>query len=290
MKSKWFYNNKYWLGAFFLTIIGLICIIISFRLDSKGEDYKLAASTIGGIGTTVLTIGLISFIYELILRNSFLQRTREAVSEVIRESMPARYTNIKDAGIIDAYKGLKIDKLREKFMECKKCRIRILKIWIPNLHTLENSIVDAINRRECSVEIILLDPSCQEAIQKRSLAIPYYEKEDIISNLNLNIAVIKSIWERLQDKSKLTFNLHKSFIGASIIGFGDTIIAGYYLHNRLASEGMLIKVNDVTKGFFHELDEHFETQLKKSEPYDFTSSKGSDKIRAANNVKSGNTT
>lgn len=160
--------------------------------------------------------------------------------------MPQRYAHIKQAGIVDAYQSLEIDKLKESIDRTSNSEIKICKMWIPSLHRLEQSLLRAIEFGNCTVRIVLLDPSAQDVLVKRADALGrYHRADDAARRIRENIEVIRSIHERLEGrglpKDRLQLRLFNGFFGVSLHGYGDILVVGLYLHGRLATEGMQIK-------------------------------------------------
>lgn len=268
---------------FFLLFVGGVLVHLGI---GSAEQTKLD-STLYAIGISVCTIGLISLVNDLIAKRSFLNMAREIVDSVVRDSaprletlfervvkasMPPRYLNIKDVGIIDAYTRLDIEMVREKIESSCDTEIRIMKIWFPNLYSLESALIKAIETGGCTVKIMLLDPDAEgalEAIKKRSLRLPYYDEDDVLGQIRKNIKVIESIRERLQEDSRgrLKFKLANSFIAASLYGYGETFVLGLYLSGKLATEGVQVKVAGSGHSFYSQIDRHFKSEWEEARDY-----------------------
>lgn len=285
-------------------LLGLIVIgfvLVTFALYRTAPT-KLVPHwldwVIGGLGTTLLSIGVVSFLYEVYLRDSFLNDMRDSMNiivkesvsqyseeikpllnEAIKENMPPKYTNIRESGIIDVYKEFYIDRLKIKIERTSKI-IRILRFWFDSFDKLKDPIIKAINERNCKVQIILVNPDSTEAIEKRVQNIDEYSAENIQEKIKRNIRLIEKIHEKLNTdkKENIELRLHNSFISISYTQYDDTILAGFYLHNRLATNGTVLKISEHSKSgenfLYNELKAHFEIQYKNSIKQPLNQTKG----------------
>lgn len=269
-------------------IIGILLFVVGLLITylAYGATTEPTRSFFGALGSTFIVSGVLSWAYELSLRQNFLAIARRTVTAaiqesgpsslraVIQESMPQRYANIKQAGIVDAYQSLEIDKLKQSIEAARGAQIVICKMWMPSFHRLEQSILRAVESGGCTVRIVLLDPTAHEALHKRSSSLPrYHRAEDAARKIRDNIEIILAIQERLTErklnaKTLLQLRLYSGFVGVSMHGIGDVFVVGLYLHGRLATEGMQIKVSGSTHPFYHELREHFEAVWRHSKDYD----------------------
>jgi hypothetical protein len=204
----------------------------------------------------------ISLIYESWLRTSFIEEMKKTVEAVIIQQMPSRYTNIRHSGIVDSYESLNIEKLKERLNSAHNTEIRIHKIWMPGIEYLKDTLTDAIEKRGCEVKILLLNPDSKEAIEKRAAATKYLGHDSFVSIIRLNIELLESMRRQLSQnkRDKLQLRLHSSFIAVSMIGYGETILVGFYLRNRIATAGTQLKVCDASRYFHIELSNHFNTE------------------------------
>lgn len=260
---------------------------------------------------------MISFFYEVLLRNSFLNVTQQSLRNILEEeknliieaskierekfqeyfkaekkeliahvdeekhqiekvlrqiiidSMPPKYVNIKRIGIVDAYEFLELEKLRQKIDRLENEEFRILKMWTPTLNLLESTIIDAIDIKNCTFRIALLNPKCTEAIEKRAMSLNDYDKDQIITEIVKNLRRCKSIHNRLKNKQNFEVRIYDAFISIPLYGYGRNYIMGLYLHNRLSEGGVQLKISGVTNRMYKKIDEHFESVWELAEPIDF---------------------
>ena len=272
-----------------MIIAGFLCIALNMWLIGMPDWKFFQENLLATVGTSLLTIGFVSSIFEILVRKSqisvieqVVQRSLERSSPLIKdvmlsavaETMPPRYVNIKRSGIYDVYDCLQIDKLREKFDRIEG-PIRILKIWIPDLHVLQDAICRAIQDRGCTVQILLLDPLTTDAVRKRALALSHYSARDIILEIRKNIKVFREIRNRLlengspEQANQLQVKLFNSFISVSLYGIGERFIAGFFLRGRLSAARTHIRVSGTTNYFFQQLDAHFIGEWEGADPFDW---------------------
>ena len=220
-----------------LTIVGFAFLISGLILSNKHPDYRLVSFAVTGAGTSILSVGLISLIITLFLRRKFIQLMTEIFGEVIQEKMPQRYKNLKKSGVLDAFMKLSSSRINYKLHNAEDCEIFIQKMWISNYDEFDDLIVDAIKTRNCTVRILLLDPNCKEAIEKRSKSLNGIRTPaEITHALQQNFNTIHNITRELNDeeKTRFTVRLYDSFIAVSMIGVGGEITLGLYLRKKRA--------------------------------------------------------
>lgn len=264
-------------------LILIICVgvIFLFIADQLEKGHVPNAGILHEIGVLCVTITPVLFVYELVLRRLFASEMSKEMHEVlhgsfkndvfkiIEQSMPLSYDNILKHGISDAYADLDPSHLKRRIEESSNTEIKMIKIWIPYMDEVfkPDLLIDSIILRGCSYKIVLCDPNCNAVIANRSQTLkldPGHYAEKIKSTLRY----LQNIWRMLDEKGfsdKLEVLVHDNFIAGSLIGFKDYYILGFYLHSRLATQGMQIKIEKGihTQGssiFFHQIDDHFITQ------------------------------
>ena len=239
---------------------GLFCLSISQR-----------GGTLYDVGISLITIGIVGYLYELVLRRTFLIQMIESVQSAIDEVLPPSITHVRDSGIVDVYEEIQIEKLKNRISSLEGVDIRILKIWIPEIHLLKETFHKAISERGCKVRILLLHPDSREAIDKRTSVLPRMPTDLVSDHIQHNISIIESIRDGLGDdyKQNLSLKLHKSFIAVSMYGYSDNWIVGLYLSGRAATNGMQIKVHGATSTIYQELNRHFEEEWRRAGSVDY---------------------
>ncbi|MDI9857962.1 hypothetical protein [Flectobacillus roseus] len=252
-------------------LLGVFIMYISKHVTN--EDLKGFVHEVGILFATIVPI---LFVYEFILRASFILEMKENVSAVFEEAtkiiVPERYHNIRTLGINDTFYKLNLDMINRDIINSFECEIKFLKIWIPLIEKFEDSIVNAINLNKCSVRIILLDPeNGVDVMKKRSLCLKYFNFERTRDAIIQNREVLQSIYNRLDidKKDKLKLKFHNDFVAISLIGIDSKLIQGFYLHDKIATEGTHIVVRDKASMFHKDLSYHFEKQWNMAKEYKF---------------------
>ena len=276
---------------YFITIILLIFVILGLsgiiltsgefiHLSNDADKNKTWLHIIRDISVTLSAIGIISLVYEYWLRKSFLKAMSYEVDKVIKMRMPPRYSHLRELGIVDAYENLDVEKLRKKLKTRKEETIKILKMWMPDVTLLGAALIEAVDKGNCDIQIILLDPDAISAIEARVGILERYSVEDyrerIISDLK-ELKRIKKDLEKLGKGENLIIKTHKSFVATSMVGWDGTFIFGLYLHDRIATHGSQIKVCETGKVFYDRLQEHFQKMWNNAETFDFDRLKNSEK-------------
>ena len=265
-KKKKTYNNSKLAIQFTyiaLMLIGLAGLVISQIIDSKyGDLYNFWESFLNNLSTTILTIGLVTMFFELKLRDRFMKRISKEFEKIIDDKMPERYDRLTKSGIIDGFEELEFSKIRERLDNAKDCEIIFYKMWISNLDDIEKALEKAAGKNNCNVRILLLDPTADATIKARASVLKGRNEDMIKENINSNIKIIKSIIDRLDErtKSNIEIRTHNSFIPCSIIGIGEVLSVGLYLNNLLSTQGIHVRFAGRTRTHPQALFEHFENE------------------------------
>ncbi|QHI36402.1 hypothetical protein IMCC3317_17650 [Kordia antarctica] len=270
-------NPILWKALLIILLVGIVLLAIS-NISSFNSNFKTCAKIVHEIGVLCITITPILFVYELALRRLFVHEMshevervinkigiKEEVANIVRKSLPKSYDNILSNGISDAFPYLDPEHLRDRIIEAQDAEIKILKIWIPFLdEAIEpNLFIDAIDNRNCKFKIILFDPKSSEAIEKRVRTLNYSQKYFQMS-IHANLNYIHSVWKKIKNKDNLMVKVHDDFISASLIGFKDYFVMGLYLHERIATRSLQLKIEKIRNGketeFFKQINQHFNSQ------------------------------
>lgn len=249
-----------------LMFLGLLSITVSLMLDIQyKEEYDFWETLLNNLGTTILTIGLITMFFELKLRDRFMSRISKEFESIIEQKMPERYDRLTKSGIIDGFEELEFSKIRERLHNAKNCQIIFYKMWISNLDDIEKALEKAICENNCTVRILLLDPSCKQTIETRASVLEGRTTEMIENAINSNINVINGINDRLKQNEVtqlIEIKTHKSFIPCSMIAIDSIISLGLYLNNQLSTQGIHIRFAGKTRTHPQALFEHFENEWR----------------------------
>lgn len=264
-------QTKHWVAFLSLILVGAGLIAISNSLGNTAGIWHELHLVLHELGILFVTIVPMVFIYERILRNSFLEEMAERMIEVIQSQIPENMVNIRKSGLSNIEEKLRYDNVLRHIGKTANSKIRFLKIWIPSLELFNKALYDAIVHRNCQVEILLLNPLCTEAIEKRAKAYNY-DVHRVQNHIIDNLKDLMDFYQKmpLEYRDKLTVKLHRDFIGLSLIGISDTFRAGIYLHGRVATEGTQFLAQTKGTFFYDELYKHFKYQFKSSELFDLS--------------------
>ncbi len=247
-----------------LMLLGILCITCSRLIDHLyGHQYDFWELVLNNLGTTILTIGLVTMFYELKLRKRFMNRISNEFEKIVEEKMPERYHRLTRSGIIDGFEELEFSKIRHYIQNAKKCEIIFYKMWISNLDAIEKALEHAVRCNGCTVRVLLLDPSCRETIETRASVLEGRTPEMIESQITSNIGILKGINDRLaQSKSekRIEIKVHRSFVACSMIAIDSVISLGLYLNNLLSTQGIHIRFSGRTRTHPQALFAHFEKE------------------------------
>lgn len=256
-----------------LTIILILILFIGFFFIASPKIFDREDSAflsfLSTLGITLTTASFVTLVNETILKINFVNILRKAVHDEVLDLMPEKYKNVKNCGIVDAYKELYLSSVQDNLRKAYNAEIRIMNIWIPWLYQYKNELVDAIENRKCKVKVILLNPDSTEAINRRAMSIRDKTKpEQIKANIESNLHSLNFVFSKLNKSFHQNLKLKYSdgFVSTSLLGIGDTIRLGLYLNGRTASRGMQIKVVGPKGDFYKELTNHFDQEWSSSEP------------------------
>ncbi|RDY60055.1 hypothetical protein [Flagellimonas nanhaiensis] len=269
-----FNSTKLGFIAVLIGFVSSICshiladIILFYPLNNYFQFDKMV-HVIENLSATLFSIGLLSILFNTFQYTKFLNLVETRFNEIVKQELPPAIKNIKNHGIVDVYDNLDSNILGERLWKIRDRRVKVLKIWMPNIESICPAIVDAINNRGCRFHVMLLDPSCHGAIEARVESLNETDKmtsEYITDHIRLNEDRIIGLLDQIHhDKyDKLILKSFTSFVSVSLFGFGDTYWAGLYLRNRLATNGMILKFESAHKPRFGEIDRHFKTEWKEA--------------------------
>jgi hypothetical protein len=287
-------NPKYWVAFLLLIVLGGFLIFLSKYIPEKFgyNEHGWEFFVINELGILFISIVPMVFIYERVLRNNFLAEMKEKIDESIKERspelteiiesniektisnhIPKYLSKIQESGIYNVYNELDYAEVISKLKKVKNTKIRILKIWIPSVELVCSCLKDAIINRNCTVEIILLNENCSEALEKRGKHYGY-DLQTIKNHITDNIRELEDLYNCLpvELQTKIQLRLHEDFICVSLLGMENYFYTGLYLHGRVATLGTQIKVHGRGNFFYDEIYRHFKYQWTHgSEIYEFKS-------------------
>ena len=272
-----------------LILIGIVFISGSILIP---EEHHLIKSLLEKCGEAVIIIGVIDFLRHVYHENEVQTSRQEEIKAIVLslmqtylydkvaiEAMIRRvaeevvlnrdkvYSLINRSGIEEIKRTLDITQILNDLSNLSNCKIRINVIFLPDCERICRVLFECMAYRNCKLELILCDPNLRKALDAREKAVDsglvtgYYSR-----TINDNIRELQHLYNRLPPhvKGNMTVKKHKSFIGASMYGYADTFWTGFYLSNRMATDGTNIKVTGYKNFFFHELRAHFKSEWSKA--------------------------
>ena len=237
---------------------GLILIFIS---NSINESNKLI-EILNQLGFVLVPSGLISFIFEYSLRQSFLQSMRNEFTFSLRKEFES-LGQLQNAGIVEIYESLSDDLIVNHFSQAND-QIKILQTWIPDLVQIEKSFKYAyINN--CSIQILLLDPNSDFA-KERSVQMGFENSEAVITNINSNIMELRRVCKEFNIQKNFELKLYSAVPLMQIYSFDNMSFMGFYWQGKMAMHGpqLLIKGHDTYYG--KEINNYFNFMWNSAKP------------------------
>ena len=270
--------HKYKVALIWLVGLCIFSAALILEYEKENMQFKAAQMLITvlfTLGATIVATGAATVLFERFQRNRLLEVMGTSFEETINKKMPEKYANLRNAGVSDAYMGFKVDRFCERLNELEDTEIRILKMWIPNSHKLRPALLKAIVDGGCTLKIVLLDKEKSEAaIEKRAKSIGRTHPNYINVQIDQNLLLLERLYSevvavigREEAAKKVQVKLNDSFIGASMIGYGERMYVGLYLREMIATDGMIIKVQGVSNSHFKEALRHFNKEFECANEY-----------------------
>lgn len=254
-----------------ITLIGVACLYYSSYFPSTDFNYL----ALNSIAASLMTTGILSFLYEAALRKNFLKTNKLIYEEVLDETLPSSLKNMRDNGLIDVYENFNITKFASDIIKLENQEIRILNIYISGIEHLTSALKNAVHIKNCTVKIILLDPTAEATILARSKSLDnLVTPEQFVEKINTNIHIFREIYKELKAlnsnnlNEKLQVRVHNSFVVAPLFGYANSFIVGHYLAKQYSTASSMIKVGGTTKPLFKQFSKHFEIEWGNATPID----------------------
>ncbi len=246
-------------------VIGLACFPIVENIPPNQHIFKLILEHIASIFIAVFTLHLIS---EAFLKKDMLQLLDKRIEYSINNALPASFKGVKHSGIVDVYEHLNFEKLADHLKRISKTEIIILTIWIPYFPYLREALVNAVNKRNCSVKILVLDFNSNDILKQRAASINKhgYSATDLKEHIRLGSRELFAAFSEIDDDKKENFQcrFYSEWVSAAIYGYGDEILIGHYLANNLSTEFPYIKIAGRDKTLYTSFQNHFDEIWKRS--------------------------
>lgn len=211
--------------ALALLLVGLALVVTPHLLTAIGAIGEVARE----LGIVVLTTGLVSFIYEFVLRGSFVEEV---------EGLLRSHSEFGNQGLYGIRPKLPIDKLNERFGNARH-EVVILQTWIGNLIPIRESIVSACEKG-CRIRILLLSPRSLHAAL-RGQEYGNTDKEYVGQQVNANLADLRSVKNRFRP-GNVEVRLYDGTPIFTIYGSDNHLFVGFYWRQLAAIEGPQLEI------------------------------------------------
>ena len=236
------------LAALGVFLVGVL-IFVFLAIFKKAPWYDV----FGHLAAVLIATGVIGVIYEISLRRIFfrevsteLQSQLEPVSRLLRN----RLGNVG----VKVHPSLIGENPAELFNHARS-RIRILQTWMGNYIEIESAL-KAAALRNCTVEILLLDPtSALAGARSRDLGAPEdYVSRAIVSNIERITDLIRRN-PALADRFELT--LYNATPIMTLYWYDETCFLGLYWREGNAIAKPQLEINTTDSYFGEEVESHF---------------------------------
>ena len=124
-------------------------------------------------------------------------------------------------------------------------RLRLLNTWFPNLAQLEQPLRVALASGRCQIEVTMLHPYCTAAVTRAS-TLAYRPGTDPLYSVAGEIRSSFRAWAALAEEFDFTDRLevyvYPEMPALAVYQVDDHILAGFFLHSRLAVDGPQLEI------------------------------------------------
>ncbi len=216
------------------------------------------------IGIALLTSGVISLVYEIMLRESFLSEMKAQLADSLSSEFEV-LKRIDGAGITDVYRSLPTSDISKRFSTAS--RVRIMQTWMPDLLTFLGSLKEACSNG-CVVQLLLLDPDSSLAdVRGRDLGYP--DPQMVSENTKSNLMEIRRFCLQEEMEDAFEIRLHNTIPSISLYSYDDIILIGFYLNKTPAIQNPQIEIRDSSSYFANIINQHYSRIWEASKPFNF---------------------
>lgn len=215
------------------------------------------------LGIALMTTGVLSLFYDIMLRNSFLDEMREQLAKSLASEFSV-LNRISEAGIINVFQTFPTSEVANAFRTASE--IRIMQTWIPDLVTLLEPLKYA-SKKGCRVKILLLDPDCDLA-DARGRDLGYPDTRVVTNKIKDNLHEISRFCQVEKINGNFEVRLHDTTPSVCIHSYDDTSIVGLYLNKTPAIQNPQFVTQGTNSYFSTAIDEHFSRVWSSAKKYD----------------------
>jgi hypothetical protein len=204
------------------------------------------------LGIALMTTGVLSLFYDIMLRNSFLDEMREQLAKSLASEFSI-LNRIDEAGLIDIYQTFPTSEVANAFRTASE--IRIMQTWIPDLVTMLKPLKYA-STQGCNVMILLLDPNSDLA-HVRAKDLGYSDTRIVSDKIRDNLHEIARFCQTEEITLNFEVRLHDTTPSVCIHSYDDISVVGFYLNKTPAIQNPQFITRGNTSYFSIAIHEHF---------------------------------
>jgi hypothetical protein len=214
------------------------------------------------ISIALLTSGVISLVYEIMLRESFLSEMKDQRADSLSSEFEV-LKRIDSAGIIDVYRSFPSSDMAERFLAASK--VRIMQTWIPDLVTFLGSLRESCTKG-CVVELLLLDPDSSLA-EVRGQDLGYPDPQMVSENTKSNLMEIRRFCLQEGIGHQFQIRLYNTIPSISLYSYDDIIFIGFYLNKTPAIQNPQIEIRENSSYFADVINKHYSRIWESAKPF-----------------------
>jgi hypothetical protein len=257
---KTIFRQKSAIASLIIAFIGVLLIILSQGSNPVPEYLK---EYLNLLGIALVPSGVISLIYEYMLRETFLREMRSQLLDSLQSEFSPLFA-IKDAGIQALHDEFPADDIVEGISNAQ-IYIKIFTTWIPIIEKIERPFLNAA-KRGCKIKILILNPDSPFA-KSRSNDLGFASDTYVQGQINNGLDELVRYCSQNHILGKVDIRLYDSTPTLFFIAYDDTFIFCPYFKNKMGIHTWQIEVKGVNSFLVKSLTEHFDAIWKTAEPY-----------------------
>ena len=250
--------------AYFLITIATI-ILITAGAWVQNQTFAGAvqvSSILTSLGSTILSIALVSIIYQYAVNKKLTDSIKEKLVEVVTDRF-VKINRLEASGIDDAYLDFPLDEVKRRFKNAKR-RIVVIQTWFPEASQLETPISSALHNG-CKVEIFLVAPDCDQAYARNTDL--YFASEDTVKvKVEDGTGDLQRAFSNHPSESRFTLAYYKGTPVMPIYLVDDHFFVGFFTRGKDSAKVPHFSVRGAGSTIGSLLYEHIDCIRKESIP------------------------
>jgi hypothetical protein len=206
------------------------------------------------LGTVLVPAALVTFLFELFLRETLMREMRSELALSLRNELGI-WRQAEKAGFVRAHAGFPLEYVRNG-LETAGTQIRILANWLPDPIQIEHSLQKALDRGT-GVQIVLLDPDSPHA-KARGRDLGYVDAEAVPKEIRSSIAELARFVEDAPAIRKIDLRLHGQTPTHILFAWDNRLVCGIFLFGVHALQGSFLEFSVEESGIARDLIVHFD--------------------------------